>query len=101
MGLSSELRASIYIGNQSVLEEHVTPAVAAYSSHHLELKDMTDDVELVKDGVLKGHQNPDELALSHEAESFTSHGISFILRRDHSLLLVLFSLAMLSMGYRL
>ena len=81
------MKASIFVANQSI-EEHVTPSVSAYSSHLLALKDVTDEVELVQDSVLKGHQNFEELTMSHEEEN-VRNGISSV---QSSLLLPLTTL---------
>lgn len=95
MGLSSEIRTSIFLGNQTI-EEHATPSVSAYSSHLLELKDHGDDVELVQASVLKGHQNAEELTMSHEQESsqsFTSHAVNTFVA--NSFLSMMFSMVSL------
>jgi hypothetical protein len=95
MGLSSEIRTSIFLGNQTI-EEHVTPSVSAYSSHLLELKDHSDEVEMVREYVLKGHQNAEELTMSHEQESFKSHAVNTFVTSSFLSMIVLLSIVSLA-----
>lgn len=74
LGLSSDLRASIYVGNgthghHASLEEPITISPAGYSSQMLQVDK---DVEIVSGPVLAGHSNSDESYITHEATSANS-----------------------------
>ena len=90
LGLSSDLRASIYVGNNSAsasahpqphasTEEPMTISPAGYSSHPLSVvdKEALRDVEFVSSPVLAGHSNSGEFYKTHEANeyahSYASH----------------------------
>lgn len=72
LGLSAELRAPVFVANES-LGENTAPPAASYSSHTLEV-DKDRDVEIIEDRAMVGHRaNPREMFLTHESESLTKN----------------------------
>lgn len=74
-GLSAELRAPVFVSNES-LGDNTPPTAASYSSHMLQV-DKEGDVEIVNDSAMRGHHvNPEERYLTHESESLTQSNSS-------------------------
>lgn len=75
MGLSAELRAPVFVANES-LGESTAPPASSYSSHTLEV-DKDRDVEIIDERTMVGHRaSPRELYLTHESESLTKNASS-------------------------
>lgn len=89
LGLSAELRAPVFIGNESLVE-NTSPPAASYSSHMLEV-DKDRDVEIVEDSAMTGHRaHPREMYLTHESESLTRNSSSGLKPVSLVLLLIAF-----------
>ena len=69
LGLSAELRAPLFVTNDSLAVESTSPPAASYSSHLL-LVDKEHDVEILQEQALAGHRaSAGERSLTHESES--------------------------------
>ena len=93
-GLSAELRAPVFVSNES-MGDNTPPTAASYSSHMLQV-DKEGDVEIVNDSAMRGHHvNPEERYLTHESESLTQSNSSSSNFKPVSALLSLTTLTIL------